>query len=228
MTKNTMKVAWLICAALALFLSGAAAVAQTITGSVRGTVTAVSYTHLGQPIMLRYGYQQSFRYIPCFANQQYLDYLKKVVRYALIEVKTDFIHFDNFGLTAEPYSCHCNHCKDGFRNHLRTKYAPQQRKERLGFDNVDYVNPPLWNSQNRPEQLDIISDPVFQEWIDYRCQTMTCLLYTSQEERKHHIHIGHAIDRGRHVESPPRQASHLRQLVDENHYQHCQPSKHVD
>ena len=39
MTKNTMKVAWLICAALALFLSGAAAVAQTITGSVRGTVT---------------------------------------------------------------------------------------------------------------------------------------------------------------------------------------------
>jgi hypothetical protein len=87
----------------------------------------------GQPIMLWYGYQQSFRYIPCFANQQYLDYLKKVVRYALIEVKTDFIHFDNFGLTAEPYSCHCNHCKDGFRNHLRTKYAPQQRKERLGL-----------------------------------------------------------------------------------------------
>jgi len=127
----------------------------------------------GQPIMLWYGYQQSFRYMPCFSNQQYLDYLKTVVSYALKEVKTDFIHFDNFGLTAEPYSCHCNHCKIGFRNHLRTKYAPQQRKERLGFDNVDYVNPPLWNSQNRPEQLDIISDPVFQEWIDYRCQTMT-------------------------------------------------------
>ena len=127
----------------------------------------------GQPIMLWYGYQQSFRYIPCFSNQQYLDYLKKVVSYALEEVKTDFIHFDNFGLTAEPYSCHCNHCKDGFRNRLRTKYAPQQRRERFGFDNVDYVNPPLWNNQNRPEQLDIISDPVFQEWIDYRCQTMT-------------------------------------------------------
>jgi carboxypeptidase family protein/TonB-dependent receptor-like protein len=39
MRKNTIKVAWPICAALALFLSGAAAVAQTITGSVRGTVT---------------------------------------------------------------------------------------------------------------------------------------------------------------------------------------------
>lgn len=127
----------------------------------------------GQPIMLWYGYQQSFRYIPCFSNQEYLDYLKKVVRYALEEVKTDFIHFDNFGLTAEPYSCHCNRCKSGFRNHLRTKFVPRQLKERFGFDNVDYVNPPLWNSQNRPEQLEIISDPGFQEWIDYRCQTMT-------------------------------------------------------
>jgi hypothetical protein len=39
MRKTMIKVAWLICAALALYLSGAAAVAQTITGSVRGTVT---------------------------------------------------------------------------------------------------------------------------------------------------------------------------------------------
>ena len=39
MKKNIVKAAWLSCLALALFLSGAAAVAQTITGSVRGTVT---------------------------------------------------------------------------------------------------------------------------------------------------------------------------------------------
>ena len=31
----------------------------------------------GQPIMLWYGYQQSFRYMPCFSNQEYIDYLKK-------------------------------------------------------------------------------------------------------------------------------------------------------
>lgn len=34
----------------------------------------------GQPILLRYGFQQSFRYRPCFANQEYLDYLKKIVK----------------------------------------------------------------------------------------------------------------------------------------------------
>jgi hypothetical protein len=128
---------------------------------------------LGQPIMLEYGYQQSFRYLPCFSNQEYIDYLKKVVRYALAEVKTDFIHFDNFALSAEPYSCHCNACKTGFRSYLRTKYSSEQRKDRFGFENVDYVNPPLWNASNRPEKLNIIFDPAFQEWIDYRCQTMT-------------------------------------------------------
>lgn len=126
----------------------------------------------GQPVMLEYGYQQSFRYLPCFSNQEFIDYLKKVVRFAVTEVKTDFIHFDNFTLSAEPNSCHCDACKSGFRQRLRTKYSADERKSRFGFENVDYVNPPLWNGTNRPENLKIISDPVFQEWIDYRCQTM--------------------------------------------------------
>ncbi|MGO8718783.1 MAG: hypothetical protein ACLQMO_06145 [Acidobacteriaceae bacterium] len=126
----------------------------------------------GQPIMTEYGYQQSFRYRPCFSNQEYIDYLKKVVRYAVVEVKTDFIHFDNFDLSSEPDSCHCNGCKTGFRKYLRTKYSAEQRKDRFGFENVDYVNPPLWNRSNPPEKMNIIFDPVFQEWIDYRCQTM--------------------------------------------------------
>lgn len=127
----------------------------------------------GQPVMLEYGYQQSFRYLPCFSNQEFLNYLKKVVRFAVAEVKTDFIHFDNFTLSAEPNSCHCEACKTGFRKRLRTKYSAVEREDRFGFENVDYVNPPLWNGTNRPENLKIISDPVFQEWIDYRCQTMT-------------------------------------------------------
>src|SRR6185437_4177865 len=59
---------------------------------------------LGKPILLENGYQQSFRYRPYFSNQEYLDYLKRVVRFAVEEVKTDFIHFDNFNLNPEPDS----------------------------------------------------------------------------------------------------------------------------
>jgi hypothetical protein len=126
----------------------------------------------GLPILLVYGYQQSYRYRPCFTHQEYLDYLKKIVRYAVEEVKTDFIHFDNFDLNPEPDSCHCPACVEGFRAFLRAKYTPERRRERFGFANVDYINPPQWNRQNPPGKLAIIFDPAIQEWIDFRCQVM--------------------------------------------------------
>ncbi|MGC1871981.1 MAG: beta-galactosidase trimerization domain-containing protein [Acidobacteriaceae bacterium] len=126
----------------------------------------------GLPILLPYGYQQSFRYRPCFSNQEYLDYLKKVVRYAIEEVKTDFIHFDNFDLNAEPDSCHCPWCVQGFRKFLQTRYSSQQRRERFGFENVSFINPPQWNRDNPAGGMEIIYDPAIQEWVDYRCQEM--------------------------------------------------------
>jgi hypothetical protein len=127
----------------------------------------------GLPILLPYGYQQSFRYCPCFTNQNYLNYLKKIVRYAVVDVKTDFIHFDNFDLNAEPDSCHCPTCVSGFRARLKTKYTAVQLKERFGFSRVDFINPPQWNEDNPPAKMQIVSDPAFQEWIDFRCQLMS-------------------------------------------------------
>jgi hypothetical protein len=131
----------------------------------------------GKPVLLTYGYQQSYRYRPCFANPEYRAYLARVVRYAVEEVKSDFLHFDNFDLNPEPDSCHCPHCTAGFRRRLRTKYTDAQRLERFGFANTDHVNPPLWNRQNPPERLDIIFDPAIQEWIDFRCQVMADALH---------------------------------------------------
>jgi Beta-galactosidase len=135
----------------------------------------------GLPILLTYGYQQSFRYRPCFTHQEYLDYLKKIVRYAVQEVKTDFIHFDNFDLNPEPDSCHCAACVEGFRNYLKMKYTPELRRARFGFENVDFVNPPQWNRDNPPEKMQIIFDPAIQEWVDFRCQVMADALRQEAE-----------------------------------------------
>ena len=126
----------------------------------------------GRPILLTYGFQQSYRYRPCFSHQEYRDYLKRIVRYAVEEVRTDFIHFDNFDLNPEPDSCHCPACVEGFRSFLKAKYPPDRRRERFGFENVDYVNPPQWNRENQPEKMEVIFDPAIQEWVDFRCQLM--------------------------------------------------------
>lgn len=138
----------------------------------------------GKPILLVYGYQQSFRYRPCFANQNYLDYLKKIVRYAVEEVKTDFIHFDNFDLNPEPDSCHCPVCVEGFRSFLREKYSAAKRKERFGFEDVDFVNPPQWNAENPPQNMRILFDPAIQEWVDFRCEVMARALRQMAEYAK--------------------------------------------
>ncbi len=138
----------------------------------------------GLPIMLTYGYQQSFRYRPCFSNQEYLAYLKKIVRFAVEEVKTDFIHFDNFDLNPEPDSCHSPSCVNGFRNYLKSKYTPEKLRRRFGFENVDHINPPQWNRDNPPEKMAIIYDPAIQEWIDFRCQVMADALRQMAEYAK--------------------------------------------
>jgi hypothetical protein len=127
----------------------------------------------GRAIMLTYGFEQSFRYRPCFSNPNYLEYLKRIVKYAVQDVKTDFIHFDNFDLNPEPESCHCPFCTRGFREYLKAKFSPAQRRERFGFENVDYINPPLWNQDNPPQKLQVIRDPGLQEWIAYRCHEMS-------------------------------------------------------
>lgn len=138
----------------------------------------------GLPILLTYGYQQSFRYRPCFSNPEYLAYLKKLVRFAVEEVKTDYIHFDNFDLNPEPDSCHSPSCINGFRNYLRSRYSPEKLRQRFGFENVDHINPPQWNRNNPPERMAIIFDPAIQEWIGFRCQMMADALRQMAEYAK--------------------------------------------
>ena len=131
----------------------------------------------GKPILLTYGYQQSFRYRPCFNHDGYMDYFKeKIVRYAVEKVKTDFIHFDNFDYNYPPEADFNPATIAAFRKYLKDKYTPQQRIERFGFEDVSHILPPMWNDPNPAEEMVEIEDPVIQEWIDFRCWTFTTRL----------------------------------------------------
>jgi len=123
-----------------------------------------------RPILLTYGYQQSFRYRPCLPPE-YLAYIQKILRFALRRSRPT--SFTSIISTSTP-------------NPIRATATPRQRisgpaaqqvfgrstQEAFGFDVVDYVNPPLWNADNPPSRLKLIFDPVLQEWIDFRCQMM--------------------------------------------------------
>jgi hypothetical protein len=131
----------------------------------------------GKPIMLTYGYQQSFRYRPCFNHDAYMEYYKeKIIRYAVEKIKTDFIHFDNFDYNYPPEADFNPATIAAFRKYLEDKYTAAKRIERFGFENVSYVLPPMWNDPNPAEKMVEIRDPVIQEWIDFRCWTFTTRL----------------------------------------------------
>jgi hypothetical protein len=131
----------------------------------------------GKPIMLTYGYQQSFRYRPCFNNDAYMNYYKeKIIRYAVETVKTDFIHFDNFDYNHPSDADHNPATIIAFRKYISDKYTLAKRIERFGFDDISYVLPPMWNDNNPAAKVLTINDPVIQEWIDFRCWTLTTRL----------------------------------------------------
>jgi hypothetical protein len=131
----------------------------------------------GKPLMLTYSYQQAFRYRPCFNNDDYLNYLKeKIIRYVVEKVKTDFIHFDNFDFNNPPAADFNPATITAFRRYLKDKYSAEQLKERFGFEDVSYILPPMWNSDNPADKMVVINDPVIQEWIDFRCWTFTSRL----------------------------------------------------
>jgi hypothetical protein len=131
----------------------------------------------GKPIMLTYGFQQSFRFRPCFNHDGYMEYFKeKIIRYAVEKVKTDFIHFDNFDFNYPPEADFNPVTIAAFRKYISDKYTPEQRFERFGFKDVSHILPPMWNDPNPAEKMVVINDPVIQEWIDFRCWTFTSRL----------------------------------------------------
>jgi hypothetical protein len=131
----------------------------------------------GKPLLLTYSYQQAYRYRPCFNSDSYMSYFReKIIRYVVEKVKTDFIHFDNFDYNYPPAADFNPATIVSFRKFLNDRYSSIQRKERLGFEDVSYVLPPMWNDENPASKMETVNDPVMQEWIDFRCWTLTIRL----------------------------------------------------
>ncbi|MCX6619484.1 MAG: beta-galactosidase, partial [Acidobacteria bacterium] len=144
--------------------------AETFFLETPGARSWIRVDQHGQPVT--YGNHQSARFFPCLNQPGYVDYLRKVLRKAVVEAKADRIFFDNFTLYSEPLSCHNEACVREFRRFLERKYDARGRVERFGFAQVEGIQPPLWNAMTQPWDVDVIQDPLLQEWVDFRCWTL--------------------------------------------------------
>jgi hypothetical protein len=103
-----------------------------------------------------------FRSLPCVTCDEWVEYLKKVCTIALTDGGFDGIMFDN----AWAMPCYCARCERHFREYLSKILDPA---ERFGFDDLSRVAQPRVNLESLPGE---IRDPVMQEWIRWRQQTM--------------------------------------------------------
>jgi hypothetical protein len=100
----------------------------------------------GEPIFYSKG--QTFRYAAVRNHPGFIQYLQKPVRFAIEEVRTDLIHFDNFGLGGASYDAYS---KQQFGQYLKQLGRPE-------------ADPPV--------KTDNLSDPLVRAWFDYKCQAL--------------------------------------------------------
>lgn len=100
-----------------------------------------------------------FRWIPCETQPAFEAYLKKMITIALTEGGFDGIMIDN--AYAQP--CYCPRCRELFRKYL-TETIPDPMA-RMGIPGFRHVEIPV-----RTPAYGEIQDPLYQEWLNFRCQ----------------------------------------------------------
>jgi hypothetical protein len=116
---------------------------------------------------------QTYRHYPCPNEPAYRAYLKQVLRRGVESFHAEQVFFDNVQLQPEPKSCRDARCINAFKEYLRRKYpTPEAVRRRFGYPSVDYLHVNEWEFYNRPEDLMTIDDPVLQEWVRFRCESL--------------------------------------------------------
>ena len=116
---------------------------------------------------------QTYRHYACPNEPAYRDYLKRIIKIGVMDVHADEIAFDNLMLQAEPKSCHCSRCIRAFHEGLKRKYpTKEEAMRRFGLPDTDWLQAPEWDSSAPPENVSALNDPVLQEWVRFRCESL--------------------------------------------------------
>ncbi|MGP8247719.1 MAG: beta-galactosidase [Bryobacteraceae bacterium] len=116
---------------------------------------------------------QTFRHYACTNEPAYREYLKRILKIGVEEVHADEVGFDNVMLQSEPASCHCPRCIRAFHEFLRARYPTEAAaRRRFGLPNVDWIQAPEWDSTAQAEAVTTLDDPVLQEWVRFRCESL--------------------------------------------------------
>lgn len=109
---------------------------------------------------------QYFRLVPCINNIEWINYVKEIIKYGILDIKLDGFHFDNtYGS-----DCHCPICKNLFKKYLKSKYKTEIREK---FGICDFENIEIPNLSSKSVEWREIHQGILQEWILFRAHRLT-------------------------------------------------------
>jgi hypothetical protein len=120
---------------------------------------------------LYYTPAQTFRYMACRNNPEYIAYIKRVLQVGVQDLHMDMIHFDQMMWWTAPASCHCSHCQNQFRAFLKNRYPAERALSRFGFEDVGLLSIPAFGSASLMGFADV-KNPLIQEWALFRAWTI--------------------------------------------------------
>lgn len=116
---------------------------------------------------------QTFRHYACPNEPKYRDYLKRILKIGVEELHADQIVFDNIMLQPEPDSCRCPRCIAAFHEFLHRKYPTKEAvMRRFGLPDVNWIRVNEWDNPAQPDSIAELNDPVLQEWVRFRCESL--------------------------------------------------------
>ena len=116
---------------------------------------------------------QTYRHYACPNEPKYREYLKRVIKIGVEEFHVDEFAFDNIMLQAEPHSCHCARCVAAFHAMLKRQHPTKEAAlRRFGLPDTDWLVLHDWGSETEPDSVTALNDPVLQEWVRFRCESL--------------------------------------------------------
>lgn len=115
---------------------------------------------------------QEWRKDICFHKPGNIEAFKASIHRAIIDLGVDMLHLDGFGVGGtETYNaCRCDACRRDFTKFLIRRWGDDSKscKHRFGHTRLEGIEPPGFASLPAVP-TGRITEPVWQEWIRFRC-----------------------------------------------------------
>ncbi len=155
--------------AVSVYVQGAPVYYETFLSETPQAKEWLVTNQFGQPVP--WGFQVFRRYM-CLICPDFIQYQQKMLHTVIAAVEPSAVFMDNVAWNPPPNDCHCPHCQQAFLAHLHHVFG-DRLLDQTGIASLEFVEIPRTDIVfYPPDSFRRIRDPIQQEYIRFRCQSL--------------------------------------------------------